>query len=184
MPHRHRWLDECMGAVRNQTVRVHEHRIGVDYRRSGGAAMLNRVIDGVTTKWVFPLADDDLIDPSCIEKLLAKAEETDADMVYPWCRVTGRGGWNPNSHYDEVRLKRDNYIPATVLIKTEVVQSVGGYPDVVCEDHGMWLKLLETKRKIVCLPEVLWTYRFHRGPNGEAENVSDGARFWELKDGE
>ncbi len=167
IPHRSEMLQECMRSVRNQTWKPKAHLIAIDYERVGGARTLNTLIDAAKTEWVAPLADDDLFYPQYIEKLLTNAG--DADMIYPWCEVTGtRNGWNPNSLLDIERLKEDNYIPATVLLRKSAWEKLGGYPEVVCEDHAMWLKMIEANMQIKCLPEILWQYRFH------GKNISDG----------
>lgn len=167
IPHRSEMLQQCMESVRNQTWTPKAHLIAVDFERVGGARMLNQLIDSATTEWVAPLADDDLFYPQYIEKLLTNAG--DADMIYPWCEVTGtRNGWNPNSLLDIERLKATNYIPATVLLRKSAWEKLGGYPEVVCEDHAMWLKMIDANMQIKCLPEILWQYRFH------GKNISDG----------
>jgi glycosyltransferase involved in cell wall biosynthesis len=174
LAHRNEMLVECMASVRNQTWQPRAHLVGVDYDRAGASVVLNRLISAADTEWIAPLADDDLLYPHYIESLLSNAE--DADMIYPWCEVTGtRNGWNPNSLLDIKRLKSDNYIPATVLIRKSAWEKVGGYPEVVCEDHAMWIKLIEADLKIKCLPEILWQYRFH------GRNISDGQyEPWEV----
>lgn len=167
IPHRHEMLKQCMESVRKQTAEPQSHLIGIDYARVGGAKMLNNLISQATTEWIVPLADDDILYPNFIERLVSEAG--DADMIYPWCEVTGtRKNWNPNSHLDIERLRTDNYIPATVLIRRSTWEELGGYPDVVCEDHAMWVKMIEAGKTIKCLPEVLWEYRFH------GRNISDG----------
>jgi glycosyltransferase involved in cell wall biosynthesis len=149
IPHRSEMLQECMESVRNQTWTPKAHLVAVDFERVGGARMLNQLIDAAKTEWIAPLADDDLFYPQYIEKLLSNAG--DADMIYPWCEVTGtRNGWNPNSLLDIERLKKDNYIPATVLIRKSAWEKLGGYPEVVCEDHAMWVKMIDANIKSCC----------------------------------
>lgn len=175
LPSRHEMLVECMESVRNQTYPAYEHRISLDYARTGlPAAVLNRIVEGVRTEWVAPLADDDLLYPYHLEKLIEVSEG--ADMIYPWCRVTGTRVWNPNSYFDERKLRRGNYIPATVLIKTQMVHEFGGYDDgQVCEDHAMWIRMLDAGKVIKCLPYATWEYRFH------SRNVSSGEILpWEV----
>lgn len=172
--HRSQMLQECMESVRNQTWTPKAHLIGIDYERVGGAKTLNKLIDAANTEWIAPLADDDLFYPRYIEALLTNAD--DADMIYPWCQVTGtRNGWNPNSLFDVERLRVGNYIPATVLLRKSAWEKLGGYPEVVCEDHAMWLKMIDANMKIKCFPEILWQYRFH------GSNISDGTLSpWEV----
>jgi len=167
IPVRSKMLSECMLSVANQTVTPKAHLISVDFERIGAARVLNKMISAVTTEWIAPLADDDLFYPNYLERLLDEAG--DADMIYPWTEVVGtRNGWNPNSYLDLERLKSNNYIPATVLMRKSAWEDVGGYPEVVCEDHALWLKLMEHGKVIKCLPEILWQYRFH------GRNISDG----------
>lgn len=178
MPERAHFLKECIDSVRTQTWEPKAHLIGVDSQLGGAAKMVNDLLPAINTKWMALLADDDLFYPNHLEVLVSNGDKYDADMVYPWCATEGRGGWNPNAFYDPERLMRDNYIPATVLIKTDVVREVGGYPEVVCEDHAMWLKLLAFNKTIICCPVITWLYRFHRDEHGNAENVSDGYNPW------
>lgn len=173
IPHRYLMLDECKRSVAEQTVKPAAHIITIDYARVGGAANLNTAIRAANTEWVLTLADDDLLYPTCIERLLANSDG--ADMVYPWCNVVGRAmhpNWNPNSYYDPSRLRQGNYIPGMVLIKKSVVEEVGYYPEVVCEDHAMWIKLLDAGKNIRCVPEILWEYRFQ--VTEDHKNISDG----------
>lgn len=166
--HRHAMLVNCMESVRNQTVLPRAHLIGTDYERIGPEGMFNQLIDKSTTEWVAPLCDDDVYYPNFIERLVAEAE--DADMIYPWVNVVGHPrSWNPNSLFDPVRLMHENYIPATVLIRKSVWEELGGYPESNgCEDWLMWIKMVQAQKRIKCLPEVLWEYRFH------GRNISSG----------
>jgi glycosyltransferase involved in cell wall biosynthesis len=167
LAHRHEMLANCMESVRNQTVLPKSHIIGTDYERIGTSFMLNKLIDSATTEWVVPLCDDDILFPDYIEKLVGNAD--DADMIYPWCEVVGtRSDWNPNSYFEPEKLANANFIPATVLLRKSTWEELGGYPDHVCEDWKMWIKMVESNKKIKCLPEVLWQYRFH------GKNISDG----------
>lgn len=184
MPERSNYLQECVNSVRAQNYQPQAHLIGIDSQLGGAAKMVNSLIPAVTTKWIALLADDDIFYPHHLEVLVEAGDDHDADMVYPWCETEGRGGWNPNALYDEQRLWTDNYIPATVLIKTDVVREVGGYPEVVCEDHAMWIKLLQANKRIVCVPVITWRYRFHKNDHGGVANISDGYNPWILKDSE
>ena len=174
LAHRYEMLADCMESVRNQTVQPKAHIIGTDYERVGASAMFNKLIDAATTEWVAPLCDDDILYPDYIQQLVDNAG--DADMIYPWCEVTGtRNGWNPNSYYDEERILTSNFIPATVLLRKSAWEAVGGYPAVVCEDHAMWVQLVTNGFKIKCHPQILWQYRFH------GRNISDGIyNPWEV----
>lgn len=168
------WLQQTIHSVNNQIVKPDMHLIGFDYERVGCAAMMHRLLKSVETEWFVPLADDDILHPRFLERLLAASEG--ADVVYPWCKVVGRN-WNPNSHYDPKRLLTENYIPSTALIRTSTFRELGGYDMVVAEDWSYWRKIVLNNKIMRCVPEELWTYRFHRKIDGSPENISDGWQY-------
>ena len=127
-------LPNHLDSVAKQTVRPHGHIISVDYDRIGAGANANRAVQSVDTEFFFMIADDDIMYPNCLERLLANAEG--ADFVYPWCKVTGRGSWNPNSPFDGARLRKTPYIPGNVLHRTETFREIGGYTEgIIMEDY-------------------------------------------------
>ena len=168
------WLPQTIHSVNSQTVLPETHIVGFDYERIGCAAMMARLLPAVNTEWFVPLADDDVLHPGFLERLLGASEG--ADVVYPWCNVSGRN-WNPNSHFDAGRLMGENYIPSTALIRTSTFRELGGYDPVVCEDWSYWVKVVKAGKVIRCLPEVLWDYRFHHDEYGRPENISEGWQY-------
>ena len=137
--------------------------------------MLNDLINMAETTWVAPLADDDIVYPQYLEKLLAASDG--ADFIYGWCHVSGnREGWNLKVPYSEAQLRKGPYIPATCLLRKSVWEEFGGYSEIeVCEDYAFQLRLLDAGKKIVNVQEVIWEYRFH------GRNVSDGKILpWEV----
>lgn len=166
LPGRQGLLMECAESVAAQTYRSVVHFVEQGEKGDGGpAAVRNRMAAQVrTADWLFFLDDDDVIDPTCISTLVAHSD--DADVVYPWCRVTGRDGFNPNSHFDAAHLRRSNFIPVTALVRKTAFDAVGGFPlDWECEDWGLWCELLEAGYRFHCVPIELWDYRFHHGGN-------------------
>src|SRR5438445_805557 len=94
LPERASLLEECCASVLAQTVEC-EHLVGVDEAREGPSVIRNRLAASTDADWLLPLDDDDLLDPTCVERLLAVSDA--ADVVYPWCRMVGRtDGWVPN----------------------------------------------------------------------------------------
>ena len=175
LPHRFEFRNELIKSVEAQTVMPRAHFIGIDYGRVGGQKTMNDLIRAATTEWVAPIADDDLMYPQYLERLLANSEG--ADMVYSWCAVTGgRAGWDLCQPFDPDRLRRQPYIPATVLLRKSVWEELNGYSEVeVCEDYAFQIKMLDAGKVIRNVPEVLWEYRFH------GRNISDGLILpWEV----
>lgn len=155
-------LPQAIASMLAQTIPPAYHRISIDYRDGVPVPQLNEMALGVTTEFVSLLAADDLVDPRHLECQLSASH--DADVVYTWCRVVGRTGWNPNALFDAERLRRENYIPATALIRTELVRELGYWnADSLhdWEDWDFWLRALDAGARFECVPTVTWTYRFH-----------------------
>jgi len=168
-------LSEACESVRAQTVPVDEHLIAIDYARRGTARVVTQLAMAARNEWVATLEDDDLWLPNHIAVLLDGLVDSRndgpctsgfcADIVYPYCRVEGRD-WDPNSPFDAERLKRENYIPATTLIRRSLIAELGGWRDGVqhgWEDWDFWLRALAAGARFHCVPVVTWVYRFHGG---------------------
>jgi hypothetical protein len=118
-------------------------------------------------EWVAYLDDDDYFFPQHIELLEQRALATGADMVYPWFefdRPTGGGNVlapYEGKPFDPEELRRNNYIPVTVLLRRSVVDAVGGFPPPnppAYDDWLLWLRLLDHGAKIEHLPERTWMW--------------------------
>lgn len=167
LPTRGGMLAECVASVAAQTLAPVEHLIGVDHERVGTARVKTRLSRAaVSAEWIAPLEDDDLADPDHLQTLAEHADQ--ADVVYSWCRVTGRTGWDPNSEFDADRLRHGNYIPSTALIRRSLIDVLGGWRDSKTvaygwDDWDFWLRALDAGARFRCAPHVTWTYRFHAG---------------------
>lgn len=175
IPSRPGMLAECMASVASQTERPTQHLVGVDHLRIGSSGTRNSLLAGVRTEFTAVLDDDDLMLPHHLEALLRAG--ADADVVYSLPAVEGRNGWSPSGPFDADRLRRESYIPATALIRTEMLEDAGGWRDSAeCsngwEDWDLWLRLLDAGARFAFVPEVTWRYRFHGGNKthrGEAD---------------
>lgn len=152
-------LSECRASVRTQHLLPLEHLVEIDQYRSGPGFMINKLASFAEGEWLLPLGDDDLLDPEYIAFLEPFTEK--ADVVYPWCRVSG-SWWSPNRLYSKGVLKHENFIPATALIRKSLWEKLGGYNiRHKYEDWDFWLRAEAEGARFVCVPEVLWTYRQH-----------------------
>lgn len=169
-------------SIERQTAPTMMMRIEDKYY-AGPAAVRNTALRLVETEWVGFLDDDDVLYPEHVEKLLAKAKETDADLVYPWfdgpnaegiLELHGRSpeGWEFGSKHRQWLLDVGNFLPITVLARTSMLRNVGGFPepgdpdipgtgDAGNEDWGLWRRLLLADAKFVHLPERTWMWRVH-----------------------
>jgi glycosyltransferase involved in cell wall biosynthesis len=178
IPPRAEMLERALASVRGQTVVPAAVRVAVatDTDHQGAAATRNRGLEQVTTPWTAFLDDDDVLWPEHLARLIGCAQETGADLVYPWFDVPG--GWDPFPQYfgqpfDEQALRTvQNYIPVTVLVRTSLARAVGGFQALnastepgasPCEEWGCWLAMLDEGAQFVHLPERTWSYTWHRG---------------------
>jgi glycosyltransferase involved in cell wall biosynthesis len=151
-------LTECRASVRAQTVPV-EHLVMEDSEREGPQTIRNRLATSSESDWLLPLDDDDLLDPDCVEVLLAAAEG--ADIVYPFCRVEGRDDFYVvNKLWNERSLFLQPFIPVTALIRRDFFEMLGGYRNVPLEDYDLFKRAALHGARFVCVPEVVWSYRF------------------------
>lgn len=177
IPPRSRLLARALKSVLDQTRTNIEVSVIIDAHREGPAAIRNRAIERARTPWVAFLDDDDEFLPDHLEKLYDCAKETDADVVYPWFELPV--GWDPLGKFgvpfDPDALDKANYIPVTVLARTEKLKDVGGFVNrgtidtTTCEDWGLWLRLRDAGAKFVHLPERTWIWHWH-GKNTGGSN--------------
>jgi glycosyltransferase involved in cell wall biosynthesis len=160
LPERVKLLEECSASVEAQTIKV-THLVAVDGKRFGPQRTRNNLAKDATTEWLLPLDDDDVLDPDCCEQLVRAG--VDADVVYPWTRMDGRTDWCPNRLFNAKMLFRRNFIPNTALIRRDMFNMVGGYHNQPLEDWELWQRIWLHGGRFKCVPEVLWTYRFHDG---------------------
>jgi len=162
--HLHRALD----SVLMQTWPIANISVSVDLERLGSARNRNRALSGVGTEWVALLDDDDEWLPEHVGLLMQHAEETGADLVYPWFTVPE--GWDPwpereGQPFDEALLRTVNYIPITVLVRTDLLWEAGGFtpkgpPENPCDDWGTWERLLASGAKFSHLNRRTWRWHW------------------------
>jgi glycosyltransferase involved in cell wall biosynthesis len=161
-------LERAAASVRAQTVPV-EHILAEDIHHMGAAITRAHGLALVETEWVAFLDSDDEMDPDHIEQLLACAEQTGADYVYPWFRV--RGGTDPfpmffGKPFDPAC---PNSTTITILVRTELAKTVGFVRDPATQASGedfLFTKgCIATGAKIVHLPRRSWTWHHHGGGN-------------------
>jgi hypothetical protein len=120
-----------------------------DRLRTGAAAARNRALERVSTEFVAFLDDDDELLPDHLKLCARYARLSGVDVVYPGYEPVG--GPDPvgcfGLAFDGGLLRTRNFIPVTVLARTEAVRAAGGFqphPDengAPCEDWGLWLAM-------------------------------------------
>ena len=176
IPGREEFLRRALDSVYAQVFRPLVLVIEEDVNREGAAVARNRAIAKARpTTWLAFLDDDDELLPWHFSHLLATAEKTGADLVYPWYEhvrdgavvrdtVVGRG-----EPFDPDLLQRHNCIPPEIIVKREFVELAGGFPQPNssewphpdCEDWGLWRKIRDLGAHIVHTPEITWRWHLH-----------------------
>jgi len=172
----------AMISVAAQSHAVDQVSVATDQDHRGAAATRDIALSGITTEWSAFLDSDDEWYPHHVEALLDTAKTTGADVIYPWFDVPK--GFDPFPQYEgqpfneEVIRTTQNYVPITVLAKTELVHQVGGFAANVrgsgtnpCDDWGMWLACLDAGAKFVHHNGRTWRWNWHKGnTSGSGEN--------------
>lgn len=132
--------------------------------RKGPSAARNLGIENAQGQLILPLDADDKIAPTYIEKAQKIfLEQENAGIVYCDAQYFGNRDdiWDlPPYNFPDILL--DNFIFSAALFKKEDWQRAGGYNVNMTrgwEDHDFWLSLIELKKTIVRIPEVLFYYR-------------------------
>lgn len=182
-------IKRAVGSVFEQTRPAAGLIVEVDTAKQGACETRNKGLAKVTTEWVAFLDSDDMFYPQHLQRLTETAEETGADLVYPWFDLRDSQGHDINrmdplaafgKPFDGKRLLIGNYIPVTVLARTEMVKSVGGFevrdPNNPCEDWGCWLRLYGADAVFHHLPERTWVWNWH-GLNTSGLSTKGDARY-------
>lgn len=163
-------LAQAVASVCSQTLPPAEVHVAVDTIGAGAAATRNRGLAAVGAEWVAFLDSDDLLLPKHLELCSSHAASTGADVVYPYFETSdgsdtvGRFG----VPFDPEALRRGNFIPVTVLARTEAVRAAGGFQPLrggaaALEDWFCWLQMLNQGARFVHLPERTWVWHKHDG---------------------
>lgn len=183
IPPRKEMLKRALTSVLDSTWPPNQISVAIDHDGEGAAATRNKALEGITTDWVAFLDDDDEFLPQHLEHCWKLGEYAEADFVYPWYVGINEYAFHvPNEQGDLVdpyevpwhegmeRYLRTagNFIPVTVLVKTELIKRVGGFEgsltrDQQGEDYIAWLRLLDAGAKFVHLPEKTWRWNGHPG---------------------
>lgn len=164
IPERSDLLRECMLSVEAQTLSglEYEHLIGVDEEHVGCSVTINKLAAEAKGEWLLPLADDDLLLPGALTRLI----EAEGDIIYSAPLMAHPASWH---FFQEPPL-----IPSTALIRRDLWLECGGYDESVVreEDRGLWIKALEQGARFTRIGEPVWVYRLHGGNKSYRNGVA------------
>lgn len=178
IPTRAELLARAVKSVEEQTLQPAAHLIMEDTEKIGGAAVLDKLLKKVKTKYVAVLDDDDELLPRHIEAIYTSITESDADLVYPWFRYQTSGNAGHLERYFGVAWSNDDVhqVPMTWIAKTLTIKRAGGFSEgYVTEsmeldssgnrigyDFILIQRLVAHDRIIKHHPEITWIYHDDR----------------------
>ncbi len=158
-------------SARRQSLPAERILAKLDLDGLGSAVTRNAALEQVETEWVAFLDSDDTLYPDHLAECWRYADQ--ADLVYPWFDHPGRPDPFPgrfNARFAEPLLRLQNYIPITVLARTELVREVGGFQSAMREpngsfndEYGLWLRMLDAGARFAHAPARTWRWNIHGG---------------------
>jgi cellulose synthase/poly-beta-1,6-N-acetylglucosamine synthase-like glycosyltransferase len=161
-------LERALSSVRSQTLPADEIIVVEDHEGQGAARTRHQGLMEVTSEWVAFLDSDDEFLPRHLERLMACAQETEADFVYSWYKIKGASDPMPNRFGKAWNPDKPALTTITVMVKTQLAQRVGFHPDPnrvknSGEDMMFVRGCNSLGAKIVHLPERTWVWHHHGG---------------------
>jgi glycosyltransferase involved in cell wall biosynthesis/GT2 family glycosyltransferase len=161
------------GSTEPDSLRLLDRLVGAGHRivrkpNGGLSSARNKALEVARGRWFYPLDADDVIDPTCLERLV-KARRRNPDDAFATSYVryfvdhpeTATGGWLPFGLDRDVLATRNCASNAACLIDTELVRKVGGYDEWLTsyEDWDLYCTLAERGLSACIVPEFLYYYR-------------------------
>lgn len=149
---------------------IHKENEGLAATRDFGA---KKVSD--TSKYLFFLDDDDLIEKTYLECAYWTLETNkDASWAYTDCVGFWGSQYTWNKWFDSKKMKKQNDLVATAMIRKNVFEEVKGYElreKAVNEDWNFWLKLIAKEKFPVRMNFYGFWYRRKKN-TGELSRVA------------
>lgn len=159
--------------LKNNKVKVfHNNNYGVSYTR-------NYAIKMAKGKYILPVDGDDIIGDTYIEKAVSILEKNDnIGIVYCKAKFFGKKNYEWElPDYSINKMLLNNIIFVTAFFRKDDWKKVGGFNEDMkygIEDYDFWLSILELKRDVYKIPEILFYYRIRnnsRSRKFEKNNV-------------
>lgn len=141
-----------------------DNRIQIYHKENEGLAKgRDYAIKYTNTNYILPLDADDLIEPTYIETLYwAMEENKGAAWAFTNSLGFGKFIYLVDCNFDSEKMKTENHITATALIRKEKILQLEGYgvaKRYVNEDWHLWLRMLANKEYPLQLTYYGFWYR-------------------------
>lgn len=161
-------------------------RLVINETNMGVARTRNRGLDMVQGQYVALLDSDDYWKPQLLEKMLARAEETKADIIYCSYELVDEQGKKvcndflvPEETTFQESIVRSVITCSTVLITGELAKNHRFPTNVYHEDTALWFQILRDGGIARGVPEVLAAYR-QRANSRSAGKLTSAVRRWAI----
>ncbi len=161
-------------------------RLILNETNMGAAGSRNRGLDLCTGKYVALLDSDDYWKPGFLEKSIAKAEQTNAELVYCSYELVDEQGRKvcndfivPEQTDLEHSLIRNVISCSTVLIARRAVDTYRFPLGLYHEDIALWFRMLKEGCAARGIPEVLAAYR-QRSGSKTSSKLKSAVRRWPI----
>lgn len=150
----------------------------------GVARTRNRGLGLCRGQYVALLDSDDYWKPNWLEKMIARAEETGADIIYCSYELVDEQGTKvcndfivpPTTTFEE-SIIRSVITCTTVMITAEFAKNHRFPTNIYHEDIALWFEALRDGATAVGVPEVLAAYR-QRANSRSAGKLTSAGRRW------
>ena len=139
-------------------------------RNSGLSVVRNLGFQTARTEFVFPLDADNMIYPTCLEKMTRAL--ADSRCAFAYCIIERFGPTADHVDFPLIHLRQwepsalaeSNYIDAMSLFRKQTWEAAGRYTEphrYGWEDYEMWFKVARINGRGLHIPQILARYRVH-----------------------
>ena len=161
-------------------------RLVVNRQNIGVAGTRNRGLSLCRGRYVALLDSDDYWKPCFLEKMIARAEETEADIIYCAYEIVDMEGnplcsdflVPPVTNFEE-SIVRSVITCSTVLLTGKLARENRFPTDLYHEDIALWFRLLRDGVQAAGVTEVLASYRQHEGSRSHGK-LTSARRRWTI----
>ena len=151
-----------------EKIKKNDKRIRIFHKKNEGLAKgRDYAISKSSTDYILPLDADDLIEPTYIEILYwTLMINPKASWAFSNSLGFGKYKYLVNQQLDSEKMKTENQITATALIRKEEIIKLGGYSKAnryVNEDWHLWLRMLAKEKYPVQVNFYGFWYRRREG---------------------